>query len=65
LIFSPGAPRGLTPETLFTFTQVVMVRCVDRLRYRQVKVSVVGVSLGSEVAGEDEAGFADASSYQR
>jgi len=41
-----------------------MVRCVDRLRYRQVKVSVVGVPLGSGVAGEDEVGVADALGYQ-
>jgi uncharacterized protein (TIGR04141 family) len=43
IVFAIALKRGLSPERLFTFTQVVMVRCVDRLRYRQVRVSVIGV----------------------
>lgn len=51
VIFAIGLKRDLSPKTLFTFTQVVMVRCVDRLRYRQVRVYVVGVHLDSGAQG--------------
>jgi uncharacterized protein (TIGR04141 family) len=55
VVFAIALKRGLSPERLFTFTQVVMVRCVDRLRYRQIKVSVVGIQLdsGAGETGED------------
>jgi uncharacterized protein (TIGR04141 family) len=51
VVFAIGLKRGLSPDTLFTFSQVVMVRCVDRLRYRQVKVSVVGIQLSLGATG--------------
>jgi uncharacterized protein (TIGR04141 family) len=61
VVFAIALKRGLSPERLFTFTQVVMVRCVDRLRYRQVKVSVVGIPLGSGADAQAGSGEGDAS----
>ena len=55
VVFAIALRRGLSAETLFTFTQVVMVRCVDRLRYRQVQVAVVGIDFDANCSdtGDD------------
>jgi uncharacterized protein (TIGR04141 family) len=53
VVFGIALKRGLSSERLFTFSQVVLVRCVDRLRLRQLKVSVIGIPFAQATEQND------------
>jgi uncharacterized protein (TIGR04141 family) len=53
VVFAIALKRALSPERLFTFSQVVLVRCVDQLRLRQLRVSVVGIPFAQATGGAE------------